>query len=420
MLISGKPKRPVGSDNMLRLHAICSSAVSQDIASALDEVELVTLESTTGGLQDAQAALARKQTPDVLMVELDAANPNDLADLASIVETSNGLNLPVIATSEVSSIQAVRQLLHLGVADFVPQPITRSDLLSAVEVAVGRKNVATAAKPVRSGRVISVMMSSGGAGATTTAVELAHELLHGPKKSRRRVCLIDLDLQFGNVALRLDLEPKRTIRDLVRDAEKVDAALFDAVLTHHDSGLSVVAAPRELVMPDLLAPLTVKRILDLAAQTHDYVVVDLPSYWTTWTPNVLGASHAVVLVAQITVPAIRAARRRLDFMRAEGMGQVPVVVVANRYDGGHLLGGRKGPSKSEVEKALGHPIDYSVASDFKRMNEAQNRGVVLSVVKPSASIAKRFRRFAAIVAERCETGQPAAGTDDKPQSRTEG
>lgn len=411
MLIKSKQSESTGPTKMLRMHAVCSKASADALAEALADVDLVALETTSGGVDLARKMLEGKEVPDLLFVELDASEASEVAQVEALADEGENLQVPVIATSEKSSIQTVRQLLHFGVADFVPQPITRADVLSAIEAALGRKHFRPSASRRRQGKVISVLTSSGGAGATTVAVQLAHELLHGPSKQKREVCIIDLDVQFGNVALHLDLEPKRTIRDIVRDPDKIDQSLFEAAETRHESGLSVVSAPRELVMLDALAPRTVVRILEIAAQCNDFVVVDLPGYWTNWTANVLELSQQVLLVTQMTVPAVRAARRRIDFIRAEGMDSAPLTVVANR-DAERGLLGRKGLAKGEVEKALGRKIDFSVTSDFKIINEAQNRGVPVSEVKANAPIVKQLRRLAKLVIERCDARQAAAGSGD--------
>jgi pilus assembly protein CpaE len=354
-----------------------------------------------GEFRNIWQSIGNPDAPDVLLVDVNPEDDTDVSALASFIEERNSTTA-VLATSENSSVQGIRRLMQLGITDFLPQPFTQSDLRTAFDVAAGKMERKLNGHSNGQGRspVIAFMKSHGGAGATTLAVQTAHNLLAGGAgrgrkraKTKNKVCLIDLDLQCGNAAVYLDLNPKLSILDLVGSPERLDASLLQNIMTHHDSGLEVLAAPRELVPLDAIPMEVAARLTSLARESYDFVVVNLPEVWLPWTSPVLQKCDALALVTQMAVAPLHQTRRRIDTLLNEGLGAVHLAIVANRFSEPGVFGA--GLRLAEAEKCLGRPIDHFIRSDFKAVSEALNQGLPLSEVKSRSGATRDMAKLAA-------------------------
>ncbi len=340
-----------------------------------------------GKLQDVRFGARELNEPDVLLLDVDPENAEDVAHLERILK-SEFPNTPVVATAPETTLRGVRLLMRLGVVDFIPQPIMRSDLMSALEHA---RQIRTDkdAPADQGGKVISFVKAGGGVGATTLAVQAACSLASRNKADGPGVCLLDLDIQFGTAALYLDLDNRLGLANLLESSDRMDHELLRSVMGRHECGLDVLAAPRDMVGLDALTPEFVTDCLRLVASQYATVILDLPEAWTPWTYRAMESSDVIVLVMQLTVASVRQARRQLDTMRAHGLEEVPVKVVLNRFE--------KGWGKSihfkEAESALGRKFDYFVPNDFTLVSEALNQGVALSGIKRKSKVEKGIRNM---------------------------
>ncbi|HZD54597.1 MAG TPA: AAA family ATPase [Woeseiaceae bacterium] len=352
---------------------------------------------TVDGDLSAALAEAAGAEPCILVVQVLADSDDDAAAVQGFVERNP--YCPVIAVGAGLSTSHVRRMMRAGVVDALPLPLSEDDFSESLAEATER----FAKIPMETregGRVIALMKASGGVGSTTIAVQAAHAFL-GRGRSKRKVCLIDFDLQFGNVGLYLDIEGERNIGDFLRAPEEIDPTLFNAVSVHHGSGIDVIVGPQTLWPVDAMDVHQAQKVVEVAARMYDYVVIDLPDYWTEWTRAVLEKCDGLALVMQMTVAAVRHTRRRIDLLRSEGLGGLPLFVIANRYEKPRLFSGGR-LKRDEVERALGHQIDFVVPSLFKVVNEAQNRGIPIAEAEGGGKLAKIFGTITAGMAERLD------------------
>jgi len=324
---------------------------------------------------------------DLLILDVDPANLGDMEVLRGVVQ-AHYPQTPVIVTAAGATLEDVRKLMRLGVADIVPQPMQRHDLLTAIEVAArARKSRSPARAP--SGRVISFLKGGGGAGATTIAAHTGCCLASALGKKGQSACLLDFDVQGGTVALYLDLNDRVGLADLVESAERLDTDLLQGVMTKHASGLAVLAAPREVTPLDSVTPEFVHRVVETMRDHYDFVLIDLPASWTIWSFEALRRSDEILLVAQMSVPGVRQARRQLDTLKAEGLEEDHIKVILNRYEK------RWGSTikVKEVEKALGRKIDFFVANDYRTVSEALDQGLALSAVSKRSKVFKSIMKL---------------------------
>jgi len=208
------------------------------------------------------------------------------------------------------TVPLTRRLLRTDIADVVPLPFTPDELFQAIDTARHHHDrpVALAAPaapaPRRRGRIFSFLGALGGVGTTSLVTQLG--VLWS---ASRRVCLIDLDVQFGNSALYLNLRPRLTIADLVDAGDRMDSEYLASVAERHESGLDVIAAPSDIIPLDMLTPAHVERLFRLAAETWDIVLVDLPDAWINWSATALARSDVILLVSEMSVAGVHQAKR---------------------------------------------------------------------------------------------------------------
>ena len=390
----------------LSVLAITRSAEFGDRLSAMfAAMDDVRVEHRVGDLQSINGeAVAALERADVLLVDIDANDERELRQLGRMVERRRE-GTAVLATAQDLSAQGVRGLVRQGVDDFIPQPFELSDMRDAIATARAKLQRARAGR--KSGRVISVTRAKGGMGASTLAAHLALALC---EKAHRRdpekqVALLDLDVQFGDLALMLDLEPNGEMAAIMRDPARLDGALLRAAMTRHKSGLCVLPAPGEFVPLDALPVAAAVRLIELAREQFDFVVCDLPLAVPRWLEPVLQHTDQLYVVSQLNVAAIRQTRRLLDFIKDEGHYDLPVAVVLNRYVWRFAERSRL----KQAIRALGQPIDHYVPDDAALALESVNRGTSVFELRRRAKLCRSLREVAAASVRVMQQREQAAG-----------
>lgn len=336
---------------------------------------------------------------DLIIVEVDAKNAADVERLSGLVEQLSP-NTAIVATAADATLDDVRKLMRLGLVDVLPQPVRRDDVLAALEHAA-RTRKSLRAQQGGQGRLVSVLKGGGGVGATTIAAQTGCCLARTLEKRNQQACLLDLDVQGGTVALYLDLNERVGLADLVDAPDRLDGDLMRGVMSQHASGLSVVAAPRDVMPFDTFSPDFMRRLLTVARQEFSMVLADLPPAWSLWTFEVLRQSDEILLVTQMTVPGIRQARRQLDTLRAEGLDEHPIRVVLNRFE----KRWNDNLSLKEVEKALGRKVDFTVANDYRTVSEALDQGLAIADVRKRSKALKSINKLSEALAAAGSQGE---------------
>jgi pilus assembly protein CpaE len=228
----------------------------------------------------------------------------------------------------------------------------------------------------------------GGAGATTVAIQSAMQLLQAGARGQATACLVDLNLQQGACADYLDLEPRLNLGEIEPRPERLDRQLLEVMLSHHPSGLAVIAAPNRPAEMRSFDPDMVMRLLDLVSNHFNYVVFDLPRCWYPWTDSVLLGSNRVFIVSEMTVPGLRHAKLLADAISErlkEGPG--PRVIV-NRFEQRYFGPGLR---RADVEQTLGDTFAGAIPNQYQLVREAIDRGVPLDEVKPGNRISQAIK-----------------------------
>ena len=325
---------------------------------------------------------------DVLIVDVDTGDEDDIGELARLM-TRQFAGRPVVATAADVSIKDIQRLIRLGVIDFLPQPISSADVTAALEHVARRQARSGADTNSRSGQIVAFLKGAGGVGATTLAVQMGCALATDRKAAAPEFCVVDFDIQFGTAALYLDLMPAIDYGDLVAAPERLDGELLRGLMGHHASGLDVLGVPTDVMPLDTLTPEFVTAFLDVVRREYSLTLLDLPIAWSGSTYVALQAADLVVVVTNLSVPAVRQTRRQLDTLHAHGLPADRIKVVLNRFDKGSSGTVRA----KEAQQALGHAFDYVIADDPKVVGEATNQGVFLSAVKKRSKAERSVRRM---------------------------
>jgi pilus assembly protein CpaE len=242
----------------------------------------IELELAAGTLHDNADKLDFRNA-SIVIIDLDDARESEVVALQRLMLRANNWP-PVIAVSRGFDAAVARVLVQSRVADFVVKPVPPVELVRACASLTKRE--------VNDGRadaqIYTLLPSAGGVGVTTLAIQTAMLLLNSRgSRMRPSTCLVDLDFQHGAVADYLDLEPRLDLGEIEPRPERLDRQLLEVMLSHHSSGLAVVAAPHRPAEMRSFDPTVVTRLLDLVSSNFDYVVFDMPRTWFSWTDSVL-------------------------------------------------------------------------------------------------------------------------------------
>lgn len=329
------------------------------------------------GMAALSAANPALRRADAVIVEIDPARPVTFALFEAFAREEAG-RLPVIAAVRDLTVTATRQVLRAGAVDVLPLPFTAEDLDAALTPA---RAAVRAAGPAKRGKVVAFLGAIGGSGTTALATQAGIAWA-----ATARVCLIDLDIQFGNAALYLDLRSRLGVADVVDAGARLDSELLRTIAQPHESGLSVIGSPPDLMPLDTLSPDIVEKTLTTAAEAFDIVLLDLPAAWTTWSMRAIELADLTVLVTSLTVPGIHQARRQAEIIDANGLGD-RLRVVVNRVV--HPMFGKI--DLGETQALLGRRIDHAIANDYPTVSTAIDRGKALATVKAKTRVEKDLR-----------------------------
>ena len=310
--------------------------------------------------------------------------------------------LPVVLVTDELSTDVLRTAIRLGIKDVVETPLDTQKLAESLGLAaqsIQQGEVPRDWRP-RIGKVVTVMSPKGGAGKTVTASNVAVALAEWNEPDR--VVLMDADLQFGDVCIALQVDPKHTIVDAARDVEKLDEELLGSLLARHETGLRVLAAPLEPALADEVSTPVVVRTLGMLRRMFDYIVIDTAPFLDEPVLSILERSDAVLLVVDMDLPSVKNAKLALDTLRLIKFPFEKIKLVLNRHNSKARL------DVSEMERSLGLQVQAAVVSD-KLVPRAVNEGVPVVSLNPRSRVARDFKNVARLVYDNPEQAKSDEG-----------
>jgi pilus assembly protein CpaE len=208
------------------------------------------------------------------------------------------------------------------------------------------------------------------------------------------VCLIDLDFQNSHVCDYLDIEPRLQIDELAASPGRLDAQLLELFLSHHSSGLDVLAAPRSKANPLELNVAALDALFGMLSEKYHFVLVDLPASWRASTPPILSASALIVVVGVSTIPGLRAVHDTLEAVRAVKPITAQIVVALNRSEAG-LFGGVV--RRQHANTILRGEHILFIREDKRLARESVDTGIPLALAEPRSRLSKDIAHITSLV-----------------------
>ena len=298
----------------------------------------------------------------------------------------------IIFISDEISATHYKRLVQTGGAEWVPAHNAAQEIADILW-----RKPAEAAVPVserRKAAIAALVSSGGGVGNSTLAVEMAVQLRTNKATRERSVCLVDLDFQNSHVCDYLDIEPRLQIQELADNPGRLDAQLLEILLSHHSSGLDILASPRSKANPLELNVAALDALFGMISEKYNFILVDLPTAWLAWTPPILSVSSLVLVVGLNTIPSLRAARDTLEAVRAVKPLRAQIAVAVNRCETG-LLGGVA--RRQHAKSILRNEQLVFIREDSHAARESVNTGVPIGLSGRAGKLGKDIAQLTGLV-----------------------
>ena len=293
---------------------------------------------------------------------------------------------PILLVGAHLPTSLVRSLLRLERADVLDAPYTPEHISTAIAGLMAQQ-APLAIAPTQGGstsRCWAVVGAVGGSGATTLAIEIANQLCDR-QDPNNRVCLIDLNLADGATAAYLGSSPTMRLHELASAAERLDASMLHAFITPVTKQLDLLAASRDPTAFDLVPRDAILRLLEIACESYAWVILDMPRHRHSWSLEALAGCDEVLVVSELTVPALLAARSLSDEIERDmGTGNKPRILL-NRL-AARMFG--PAPSMAEAERALQRKAEGGISSDGEAAAASVNLGGPIATHRPKSEIVK--------------------------------
>ena len=334
-------------------------------------------------------AIVNGSRPDLLLAE--TASTEDFLALERLATQHPEVDVVLVAPE--LSPDLLMRAMRAGVREVLPAAASGDAVLAALQRLRRKRGAAGAAaapEPVRNGELLALVSCKGGSGATFVAANLAHLLAAG---GRRRVALIDMNLQFGDAALFLGTQtPPSHVADVARNIARLDADLLQSAMAEAGPGLWVLAAPEDPAHAADVTPAQVQAILRQARESFDFVVVDVGRSLSAVTLAALDQADKLFAVLQLTLPFIRDGKRLRDVFRSLDYPADKVRWIVNRHQKDSQF------SLEDLRRTLGIGEPIVLPNHYEAAAASVNQGVPVETIAAGSSIAKALRELSQQIA----------------------
>ncbi|OGO52671.1 MAG: hypothetical protein A2Z32_08145 [Chloroflexi bacterium RBG_16_69_14] len=362
---------------------------------------------------DPDEAFAKAAEHQLIILDVAGGERSAVEICSEIRATPAMAAVPVMCVSGSDDVEERIQFLVAGADDVVARPLDARELEARVEALLLRFQRSRDLTPVisadgltmhRARRTVAVYSPKGGVGTTTIATNIA---IAAVANRPDRVVLVDLALQFGGVATLLNLDPKQTLADVVRDEAALrEPELLRTYAMRHDSGLHVLAAPAAPEVAESVTPVHVAQILKLLLDGYDMIVVDAGSTLDERVLAIFEAAETVILPVTPEIAALKAVHALLEYLSEVGSVGLKTTFVLNNVFAREILKPR------DVESFLGTKMSVELPYDPFLYLKASNEGVPLVTGAARSTPAERLIKLSA--AAFGEEGQPLpVGADER-------
>ena len=360
--------------------------------------------TVVGEADNAEKAISQtgQLQPDILLMDINMPGMDGIS--ATNILSAEAPGASIIIMSVQGEQEYLRRAMTAGAKDYLIKPFTGDELINAIRQVHAneqkrKKVVAFEAKPAEPGKIISVFSTKGGVGKTTIVSNLAVALA---AKTGSRVGVVDADLQFGDVALFLNVLPRATIADLVQDIDNLDEKLLDSYLTDYNENVRVLPAPLRPEQAETITAAHLTAILKTMRTICKYVIVDTTPAFNEIVLAALDISDLVFVVSGMDLPTIKNVKLGMEIMSTLGYSEDKVKLLLNRANS------EGGLDIHEAEESLHSKFAVTLPNDYKTVVSAVNRGIPFVVSHPEAVVSQNLVYLARTIASGDWQGQEEA------------
>jgi pilus assembly protein CpaE len=317
--------------------------------------------------------------PNIVLVDMELPMANGL-DVAQMI-TRRVRNSQVVMMANHADVDIIKTAMLCGAREYITRPFDFDQMADTIRTTSARERRkgpgAGIAKGEQTGRVIVVAGSKGGIGKSTVAVNTAVAIR---KRTNKQVLLMDLDLQFGDVPIMLDIIPKLTISELIHELDLLDEQTLEKYLIRHSSGIAVLAPPYRPEYADYVNGSHVERLIRYLRQKFDYIVVDTPPHFGDTVLSALDAADLIAIVTNLEMTTLRDTKLAMEILLSLRYSHEKVRMILNKSSDTFGIGIK------ETEKSLGASFWATIPTDLKTVVSSVNMGQPFVVAAPRAKV----------------------------------
>lgn len=350
-----------------------------------EKVIEVVGEADTG---PAAVELSKRLTPDIVLIYSEMQQMDGYEACEKISEECR--NTSVIIMAREIGAEQVRKAMVSGAKDYITLPLDINRLISTIRLTYKKSVKFEIPKPIderkdkKDGRIIGIFSTKGGVGKTTIALNLAVDMA---KKTKGRIALVDLDLQFGDVALMANLEPEMTISDIMEETASIDTSTINGLMTEYMSNLLVLASPPSPEYAEYIGGETIREILSFLRQTYDYVVIDMASSFSDATLAALDLADEIFMVSAMDIVSVKNVKIGIEIMKSLEYPDEKIKILVN------MANPNLGIGYADLERIFVRKIDYKIPEAKKSLIKAVNKGIPHISTRGPSKTNKAFGRI---------------------------
>lgn len=386
--------------NPLRLFLFDRSGDETPLRGAFEKVHGVLILGSSSSWEELRDWLCHGSC-DVVGISLDVEGSVDLETVQRIVELAPACS--IIGISRQTDPSSIIGAMRAGCTQFVCWPIEQRDLHDAVQ-----RIRATRVVPVQATKRICVIGASGGAGATTIACNMAIELAD---VSRQSCVLVDLNLEFGDVACAFNCQPTFSVSDVCEEGVEIDRVLLSKALYEGPCNISILARPGKLEDARKVSPERVQEMLRVMGEMKPFIIIDLPRYFSLTSAAAVREADYILIITQLSVPFIRNASQMYKSLLDMGAAEETIQIVLNRC--------KSADERITLEDVAGHfgkEVFAAIPNDYRSVQTSLDLGHPIKADCPNTPARRAIRQLARKIID------PNAwtGTKERRKSTTRG
>lgn len=342
---------------------VCDPISEQIIKKVVTEMTIAFTHIAQGDIPDVLEYVKTNRTPQTLIVDISNSEL-PLSDISKIIEFSSP-DISLIAIGSRNEVGLFRDLLKLGIIDYVVKPLNDELMHKILKIAISGTNK-TDLEESRSGKLISVIGSVGGVGATTIATNMAWIIAN---KRFKRSAIVDLDFYHGNANLLLDIKTEGTYLDVLESPDKIDEYFVETSIKKHGNRLHYLGGLTDLAR-DLSADIKAFAVIvEMVRKRFNYILIDTPRTPTQYTRACLKQSNYFFIICEYSIASAQNAIRLIEYLEQE-TNNPHILIVSNKIG----ISSNGSLSRDAFENAIGRTVDYAIPFDGKMAMAAANVG----------------------------------------------